>query len=113
MTTLRRTLLYIGLLFSLTASAQNSQTNLKAPDTKVLVPFKKKDTSYWVDNFRQFREAIFQRDKVKAKAFFDLPIIDSTNEIWYLAYDKNEKAVELLHDAVKPFTERDFYLIDD
>jgi len=108
MTAPRQALLLIALIFSLTASAQTSQNNLKDPGTKILVTFKQKDTSYWVDNFRQFRYAIFQRDKIKAKAFFNFPIIDSSNEIWYLAYDRNEKAVELLHDAIKPFTETDF-----
>jgi hypothetical protein len=108
MSTLRQVSSFILLIFSLAVSAQTSQTNLKVPGSKITVPFRQKDTSYWVDNFRQFRDAIFQRDKTKAKVFFDFPIIDSSNEIWYLAYDKNEKAVELLHDAIKPFTETDF-----
>jgi hypothetical protein len=77
------------------------------PATSTNVQFKQKDTSYWVDNFRQFREALYQRDKSKAKAFFDFPFVNEGNEIWYLAYSDNDEAVNKLDTTVKPFTEND------
>jgi hypothetical protein len=72
------------------------------------VPFKQKDTTYWVDNFRQFRDALSKNDKTKAKEFLDLPFQNEGNEIWYLAYSDNEKATDKLNENVKPFTEKDF-----
>ena len=70
--------------------------------------FKQKDTTYWVDNFRQFRDALYRNDKAKAKEFLDLPFQNEGNEIWYLAYSDNEKATDKLNENVKPFTEKDF-----
>jgi len=108
MAILRQIFSLIALSFSLTTFAQSSQTNLKLDSAKTFVQFKQKDTTYWVDNFRQFRDAIFQRDKTRAKVFFNFPIKDSSNEIWFLAYDQNEKAIDKLRNIVKPFTEADF-----
>jgi hypothetical protein len=88
--------------------ATDAQTNLKHDGTKTPVPFKQKDTTYWVNNFREFRTALFERDKTKAKAFFEFPLKNEGNEIWYLAYSNNEKAIDKLNTTAKPFTEKDF-----
>ena len=80
MSTLRQVSSFILLIFSLAVSAQTSQTNLKVPGSKITVPFRQKDTSYWVDNFRQFRDAIFQRDKTKAKVL--ARYCNTLNLIW-------------------------------
>jgi hypothetical protein len=109
MTTLRQIFSLLALIFCLTTVAQTSPTSLKLDSTKKIVPFKQKGTTYWVDNFRQFRDAISKKDKTKSKVFFNFPIKDSSNEIWYLAYDQNEKAIDKLRDIVKPFTEAAFY----
>ena len=106
--TLRPIFCLLGLAFFLTTNAQQSQINQKPDSTKISEPFKQKDTAYWIDNFKQFRDAIFQRDKTKAKVFFNFPIKDSSNEIWYLAYDQSEKPISKLRNIVKPFTEADF-----
>ena len=108
MTKLTQIFFLIALSFCLTTFAQSSQTNLKLESAKISVPFKQKDTTYWVDNFRQFRDVIFQKDKTKSKMFFNFPIKDSSNEIWYLAYDQNEKAIDKLRDFINPFTDADF-----
>ena len=91
----------------LTSFAQ-IQSNNADPNGSSTIQFKQKDTSYWVDNFRQFRDAIYQKDKAKAKSFVDFPIMNENNEIWYLAYDQNEKLIEKLPEKIKPFTEQDF-----
>ena len=96
------------MIFCLTTFAQTGQQNFKSDSSKILLQFKQKDTNYWIDNFRQFRDAIFQSDKIKAKAFFDFPIKNEGNEIWYLAYDQNEKAIGKLRNITKPFTDTDF-----
>ena len=108
MTILRQIFSLLALTFCLTTLAQTNQTNLKVDSTKTFVPFKQKDTTYWVDNFRQFRDALYKNDKTKAKEFLDLPFQNEGNEIWYLAYSDNEKATEKLNENVKPFTEKDF-----
>jgi hypothetical protein len=108
MTTLRQIFSLLSLTFCLTTLAQTNQTNLKVDSTKIFVPFKQKDTTYWVDNFRQFRDALYKNDKTKAKEFLDLPFQNEGNEIWYLAYSDNEKEADNLNKKVKPFTEKDF-----
>ena len=105
MTTVRQIFFLITLTFSLTAF---SQTSPKLDNTKTIVPFKQKDTSYWVDNFKQLRDAIYKNDKLKAKDFLDFPFENEGNEIWYLALSNNEKATDNLSEKVKPFTEKDF-----
>ncbi|MDX2049267.1 MAG: hypothetical protein SFU87_20955, partial [Chitinophagaceae bacterium] len=44
------------------------------------------DTTIWISNFRQFREAVYHRNKQQAKAFVDFPIMNDNNEIWHLVY---------------------------
>lgn len=108
MTILRQIFSLLTLTFCLTTLAQTNQTNFKVDSTKTFLPFKQKDTTYWVDNFRQFRDALYKNDKTKAKEFLDFPFQNEGNEIWYLAYSDNEKATEKLNENVKPFTEKDF-----
>lgn len=107
MTKLRQIFLVVASAFSLLTSAQTGQNSPKS-DSKVLFPFKQKDTTYWAANFRQFREAVFLGDKTKAKVFFNFPVKDESNEIWYIAYAQNEKAIDGLHNTIKPFTQNDF-----
>lgn len=87
-----------------------AQTNQHAPtdSARAIVPFKQKNTTYWIDNFRQFRDALYKNDKLKAKEFFAFPILNEGNEIWYLAYSNNEKAIDKLPQTAKPFTDADF-----
>ena len=92
----------------LTTFAQTKPTTPVRDSSSLNIQFRQKDTSYWVDNFRQFRDALYQRDKSKAKAFFDFPCTSEGNEIWYLAYSDDDKAVDMLGATVKPFTEKDF-----
>ena len=83
-----------------------SSAQVKFDNTTKL--FKQKDTTYWAENIRQFRDALYQRDKIKAKAFFNFPFINDGNELWYLIYADNEKAFEKLGTKVKPLDENDF-----
>lgn len=67
-------------------------------------PFTQKDTNYWIDNFRQLRDAIYQKNITKTKAFFEFPVAYEGNEIWYVAAPN----LTVSSDKIKPFTEKDF-----
>ena len=84
--------------------------------TSFLLSFNNKtigDSTKWINNFKEFRNAVYKKDKAKVKKFINFPVLSSGNQIWYLAYNGNEKALNLLNDKTKPFTEKDFYLYFD
>ena len=108
MTNLRQIFLFLAIVFCLATFAQSSKTNFKFDSTKSSIAFKQKDTTYWVDNFKQFRDALYKKDKSKAKEFIDFPFKNEGNDIWYLAYSDNEKTTDNLSQNVTPFTEKDF-----
>ncbi len=94
----------IILLFTLTVLSWKE----KDAGTVILTPGNlMQDTLTWIDNFRDFRDAVYHNNKVKLKEFFDFPIITETNDIWYFVHGNNEKALELLTGKAKPFTEKD------
>src|SRR4051812_12529117 len=63
------------------ATQDNSVTEPKQPG---------QDTTKWIDNFRTFRDAVYQRNKEKVKQFFEFPVMNPGNELWYLVYSGNE-----------------------
>jgi len=67
-----------------------------------------RDTTKWIDNFRTFRDAIYQRNKEKVKQFFEFPVMNEQNGIWYQVYSGHEKQLGSISDSIKPFTEKDF-----
>lgn len=83
-------------IFSLTAFPQSRLTTNGKSTASINNQFKQKDTLYWVDNFRQFRDALYRADKSKAKVFFNFPLSNEANEIWYLAYAGNDEAIDKL-----------------
>ena len=103
MKTIQTFLISFFVFGSMATFGQTESPGLVSKAVSLDTQFKQKDTSYWVDNFRQFREALYQRDKAKAKVFFNLPINDDGNEIWNLACPKKKMGA-----AGIPFTERDF-----
>jgi len=105
-TKLFTTLFFIA--FCLTTFAQTKSTISDKDSGSLTIQFKQKNTSHWVDNFRQLRDALYKNDKSKAKEFIDFPFKSEGNEIWYLAYADNEKASDKLDQNVKLFTEKDF-----
>jgi hypothetical protein len=77
------------------ATQENTVTEPNQPTTK------------WIDNFRTFRDAVYQRNKEKVKQFFEFPVTDEQNGIWNLVYSYDDKKTGTLSDS-KPFTEKDF-----
>lgn len=58
-----------------------------------------------IENFRAFRNAVYQKHKKEVEQFVDFPIMNKNNEIWNLVkWNDNEPAL----DSIKPFTEKDF-----
>jgi hypothetical protein len=63
--------------------------------------------SNWVDNFREFRNAVYANNRSRVRDFIDFPVMNANNEIWYLVYT-GDKRIRQLPDTIKPFTEQDF-----
>lgn len=56
----------------------------------------------WIDDFKAFRDAAYTGNKEKLKTYFNFPIQNDPNEIWYLT------AAGEAPDASSPFTEKDW-----
>jgi hypothetical protein len=69
--------------------------------------YTQKDTSYWVVNFEQFRDALYHRNKAKAKLFFDFPIGTENGELWYMALGENAQIKDTAA-SLTVFTAKDF-----
>lgn len=67
---------------------------------------KSNTSTNWIENLREFRNALYQNNRSSTKAFFEFPITDG-NEIWYFAYSDSDAVPEKMGDK-KPFTETDF-----
>lgn len=67
----------------------------------------KKEDNLWVDQFKEFRLALFHKDKNKLDQFFDFPIQSDKNELWILIDDKGFESFEENQD--KPISKELFY----
>jgi len=95
---------FILIIFSpITALSQEKATDQKSGAS---LPYQQRDTVYWVVNFEQFRDAIYQRNKAKAKAFFDFPIDTADGELWYLALGGSSNSTDVAATS-KYFTAKD------
>src|SRR5688500_7575758 len=61
-----------------------------------------KDSAKWIDDFRAFRDAVYQNNRAKVKEFIDFPLTENVNYIWSIIGDEKR-----FGDTV-PFTEKDF-----
>jgi len=96
--------LAIGFFILLALSWKFSENNY----TSQVDNNKKQVSSNLKDNFRNFRNALYQNNKIKIKQFIDFPILNDNNEIWYLVYEDVEKVPLLISGNIKPFSEKDF-----
>ena len=89
-------------------SVTEKKENLKTSNTenKNIEPKVKINTS--IESFKEFRNAVYQKDKVKVKTFVDFPIYNENNEIWYLEGIADEKFLKKITDKITPFTETEF-----
>jgi hypothetical protein len=59
--------------------------------------------------FIDFRDALYQNDRIKVKTYFNFPIQDERNGIWYVAFDHDDKEVEnISYEKTTPFNEEIF-----
>ncbi|HXP51459.1 MAG TPA: hypothetical protein VN922_15995 [Bacteroidia bacterium] len=66
------------------------------------------DSNAWVKDFKDFRSAVYAHNVEKVKSYFDFPVIDSDNSIWFIVLDTAAyKKIDI--NTVTPFTEKDFY----
>ena len=63
----------------------------------------------WIDDFKEFRNAVYVGDINKAKTFFKFPILNVNDEIWFFGKEDSEKKSKKMNgDEIVPFTEKDF-----
>lgn len=67
----------------------------------------KKENNLWVDQFKEFRLALFHKDKNKLDQFFDFPFQSDKNELWILIDDKGFESFE--ENQAKPISKELFY----
>jgi hypothetical protein len=62
----------------------------------------------WINEFRNFRNAIYQDDITKIKSYFSFPVLDSSNEIWSVVLgDSSDTFTGVSTERLIPFTEKD------
>lgn len=82
---------------------ENSK-NSKTENINIL----KVDENILIEGFREFRNAVYQKNKVKVKTFIDFPIYNENNEIWYLENIADEEFLKKLTEKITPFPESEF-----
>ena len=100
--------LTIILIFILCCCGQNKKTEMENINNVVTVNIDTLSTELIINSFKEFRESIYQGNITKVKTFINFPIINENNEIWYLAYSGNDKALEKLSEKTLPFPEKEF-----
>jgi hypothetical protein len=73
------------ILIYISPTAVFSQPKGNIQKSTASTPYQQKDTVYWIVNFEQFRDALYQKNKAKTKLFFDFPIDTDSGELWYVA----------------------------
>jgi hypothetical protein len=96
--------LYILLLIVMIISCGENDKSTPS-DTSTVVS---SDSLAWIDQFREFRDAVYKGDKTKVKQFIDFPIMNENNEVWDFVTVGNDSNLNLSNDQITPFTEKDF-----
>ncbi|NHM02841.1 hypothetical protein [Flavobacterium difficile] len=89
-------------------SLPEKKDNFKISKTENINIEPKTDINILIENFRDFRNAVYQKNKVKVKRFIDFPIYNENNEIWYLENIANEEFLKKLTEKITPFPESEF-----
>jgi len=93
-------------LFSCTEKVDKKNSKVSDEDSSLInkPALGSNDKQGWIENFKEFRDAIYHHDGSKAKKFCNFPILNENNEIWYLIHGDSVFS----SDRIIPFTERDF-----
>ncbi|HPH90033.1 MAG TPA: hypothetical protein PLZ68_04405 [Ferruginibacter sp.] len=65
-------------------------------------------TKQWIEDFKIFRSAVYQNDKAKVGGFFTFPVMNPSDEIWFLVLSEKEREAKKLTNNITPFTKSDF-----
>jgi hypothetical protein len=61
-----------------------------------------------MDEFKSFRNAVYQSNIKRTKDFMKFPIMNTNNDIWYMVLNEQEQQVRKLNsERIIPFTEAD------
>ncbi len=97
----------------LIVACNHDQAKSKKEDTKASTktsPVAKStygEVNTWLDDFKNFRTAVYQNDLAKMKSYFNFPVYADTTQIWTAVYDNidESKRPQTYPDT---FTETDF-----
>ncbi|GAA4919084.1 hypothetical protein GCM10023313_23420 [Mucilaginibacter defluvii] len=96
----------------LSACNQHDSNNNKAvkkaassPKAKAKSPFTQVNT--WIDDFKNFRTAVYQQDVANMKTYFNFPVVADTTQIWETIYESVEESKRPQTNPAT-FTEADF-----
>lgn len=89
-------------------SVTEKEQNLKTSKTENKNIEPKVEVNKSIESFKEFRNSVYQKDKVKVKTFVDFPIYNENNEIWYLEGIADESFLKKITDKIIPFTETEF-----
>ena len=64
-------------------------------------------TKRWIDDLKNFRDALYTNDTSRVKTFFKFPVLNPANEIWYLVLTGKELEKKKLTEKISPFAEKD------
>jgi hypothetical protein len=109
----RYTLIY--LLFFIVACENKDKATQKT--TQDSASQKTRDTLFqlpidqvanWVDDLNRLKTAILANDSIVIKSYFQFPVNNTNNEIWYLLLTDKEMKEKAIADAMVPFMAEDF-----
>jgi hypothetical protein len=92
----------VTLLACNNSGSDADKSSTAATDSRLL----NKD-SVFAQDLREFRDAIYQSNRSKAKSYFRFPVINTNNEIWFVA-DQDSLIGTLNGDEIVAFTSKDF-----
>lgn len=92
----------------------NASDKTAATNSKDSLPGKKDSTTaylnpLWINDFREFRDAVYRDDIKKVKSYFKFPVLNRHNNLWTMISMNSKDAVKGANNVeVVPFTETDF-----
>jgi hypothetical protein len=87
-------------------NSKNGKDSIDNPIVKTKLA--EKDTISWINDFKTFRTALYEKNKKVLKSFFKFPINNGNNEIWQLIYDGNESKLKTITEEAKSLSEAEF-----
>jgi hypothetical protein len=108
-----KTIIILYVLFLLASCTSNNtnekliKSNIKQPITNI--PSQLQDSTSWIENFKDFRNAVYHANKTKAKEYINFKSLSESAGIWYLIYLDNEKELDKVSTSEpKIINEKDF-----